>query len=203
MVNVNDVVPELPSAGLTSLMKIAGGASSSMITPVAIPREISPFVDPERATEKASSDSSITSPRTATDNVLLVCPARNVRVPECASKSLPDTAPPKPPTPGVPLAVLKLTLVATSYGAASMSVKFMGVVPLLASVTLASAMLIRGSSSVMVTAPCPLDTCELGAPMKLTTNCSLGSALRSPLRVTVIALLVSPGLKVSDPEAAR
>jgi hypothetical protein len=42
----------------------------------------------------------------------------------------------------------------------------------------------------------------LVAPLRLTKKVSFGSARRSPMTVTVIVLLVSPGAKVSVPLAA-
>ena len=83
-VNVKGVVPELPSARLTLLMTIAGGASLSVIVPMPAPLTMNPFAAFESPTVNVSSYSSITSPRTATVIVLLVWPAVKVSVPEVA-----------------------------------------------------------------------------------------------------------------------
>ena len=80
-----------------------------------------------------SSYSSIASPRDR--ERLARLPRRKRDGTDTASKSLPAIA--------LPLALLKLTVVATSYAAESVTVKFIGVVPLLPSVALAFAMLTR------------------------------------------------------------
>ena len=65
-----------------------------------------------------------------------------------------------------------------------------------------SLMLMRGSSSTMVPTPWPSAMVALVGLLRLTTKVSFGSARRSPLTSTVMVLLVSPGAKVSVPDAA-
>ena len=63
-----------------------GLASSSMIVPVATkddpPPDKDAFDTPDRVSLTVSLDSSTSSPVTATDTVLAVCPAENVNVAE-------------------------------------------------------------------------------------------------------------------------
>jgi hypothetical protein len=72
-VKVNVVDPLLPSALFTLLMLIRG--SLSRIVPMPWSSAMSAFVGLLRLTVKLSAGSAMRSPRTATVNVRLVCPA--------------------------------------------------------------------------------------------------------------------------------
>jgi hypothetical protein len=74
-------------------------------------------------------------------------------------------------------------------------------VPELPSVTVASAIEIRTSSSAIVPVPLPATVAPAGFE-RLSVNVSAGSEVVSPLTRTVTVLLVSPGAKVSVPAAA-
>ena len=98
-VKVAVVVPELPSATLTSLIDklgVGGGAavSTSVIVPVAVVRAIVAPLAEDSATEKVSFASATVSRVTLIVTVFEVSPAAKVREPEAAAKSVPLVAVP-------------------------------------------------------------------------------------------------------------
>ena len=82
------VVPEFPSATLTSLMEIAGWLSSFRIVPIPCASAIVAFEGLVRLRENVSFDSFFASPLTVTLTCSTVSPEMNVTVPEPAAKSL-------------------------------------------------------------------------------------------------------------------
>ena len=78
---VRAVDPLSPSETVGEERETVGGASSSVIVPVAVPAAIVAFVGERSFTETVSSGSSSRSPMTDTAMVLLVSAAAKVRVP--------------------------------------------------------------------------------------------------------------------------
>ena len=92
-----------------------------------------------------------------------------------------------------------MTVTGSLEAADRVTVKVAARVPVLPSVTVASPMLMRGSSSTMVPTPWPSAMVAFVGVLRLTRKVSFGSPSRSPLTRTVMVLLVSPGAKVSVP----
>ena len=83
--NVNGVVPVLPSGVLTLLIDRVGAVSSLLIVPRPLPSLIVALVGPDRSTVKVSFASNTASLQTVTVIVVVVEPAAMVAVPDLVS----------------------------------------------------------------------------------------------------------------------
>ena len=133
-VNVNGVVPELPSALLALVAATAIAVSSLTIVPVAEAVPSDPPVTFDRTTENDSSDSTARSPAMSTVTVFDVSPMANVKLPD-------GRAPPRKSSVvtgfELPGETAQLAVVAAVVGPVLVTVNVNGVVPELPSALLA------------------------------------------------------------------
>src|SRR5437588_939790 len=135
---------------------MTGVASSLTIVPVALLRANEAFETPKRMTVMVSFGSGSVSPITFTVRALVVSPGLKVTVGQQTNwKSLNDA---------LPVNVSHSKEMWTTAGGESVTVKFIGVVPLFPSVACASAMLMSGAGSSSKIVKVRLDGVPIVAP---------------------------------------